>query len=107
MLFLSFRKRGLSSAISCLGASQVRPPLNERLATIPLSPKPPLGGSGSVTRLSECSTPLGEKLIHGSDARSYGPPLVQRVFCGTETCLQVAPASRLMPAALLFAPPFE
>src|SRR3954453_12578734 len=83
MLFLSFRKRPPVSAISCLGADHVSPPSVERFTTIPLSPNPPVGGSGSVTRLIACATPFGENVTHGSEARSYGPPFVQRVFCGT------------------------
>ena len=48
---------------------------------MPLSPKP-AGGSASVTRLIACATPSGPKLIQGSDARSYFPP-VHTVSAGT------------------------
>ena len=57
---------------------------------MPLSPKPPVGRSGSVTRLIEWAVPSGPNVTHGSDARWNGPP-VHLVSVGTATCVHVAP----------------
>jgi hypothetical protein len=73
-----------------------------------LSPKPPVGGSGSITRLIACSTPSGPNEIHGSVPRSNGPPPgVQRASCGGTVRVNVKPPFVLTAATLPLEPPFE
>jgi hypothetical protein len=57
-----------------------------------------------VTRLIACATPSGPKLIHGSEARSYLPP-VHTVSAGTGRCSHVAPPSKLALDTVPLAPP--
>ena len=73
---------------------------------MPLSPKPPSGGSWSVTRLIPCSVPSGLNDSQGSEARSKRPP-VQTVSAGTATWVHVNPPSTLADDTFPFEPPFE
>jgi hypothetical protein len=52
----------------------------------------------------ECATPSGPKVIHGSEARSYLPP-VQTVSAGTGRWSQVRPPSKLALDTVPFEPP--
>jgi hypothetical protein len=51
-----------------------------------------------------CATPSGPKVIHGSEARSYLPP-VHTVSAGTATWCHVSPPSKLALDTIPFEPP--
>ena len=93
--------------MSSFAGSQVAPPSVERLYIIPLSPKAPDRGSGSVTRLNACATPSGPNETQGSEARSKAGLPEQRVVPGSAVWVQVSPALKLVVATLTLDPPSE
>src|SRR2546421_12294327 len=96
---LSLKLASAVSLITVTGWDHVRPPSVDRLTRTPFVALAKLNVSAIAY-----AVPRGPKVTHGSEARSYSPP-VHFVSPGTGTWRHVRPSSYVTPVTRPRAPP--